>query len=291
MSPAPPSPRQAHQNINDISHKSKLHPPVIKTQDLTKIYSGEGDAEVRALNGVDVSVYRGEYVALMGTSGSGKSTLMHILGCLDSPSSGQYYLDGQNVHELNEAGLARIRNEHIGFIFQAFNLLPRTSAVDNVALPLVYRGVSTQHRTRLACTALKRVGLGDRLEHKPNELSGGQKQRVAIARALVQDPTILLADEPTGNLDSKSTHDILSLFDELHREGRTILMVTHEDDVGARADRIIHMQDGRIVTPETQAMWSSSHFELEDNDNEEFNYSKRTRTTTMIGPDKTSSDK
>lgn len=260
---------------------STLRPPVIEVREVTKVYAGEGDAEVRALDGVDLTIFKGEYVALMGTSGSGKSTLMHILGCLDSATAGSYRLDEQNISEMGESELARIRNEHIGFIFQAFNLLPRTSAIQNVALPLVYRGVAPAERDRLARLALSRVGLAERMEHKPNELSGGQKQRVAIARALVQDPTVLLADEPTGNLDSKSTADILNLFDELHREGRTILMVTHEDNVGERADRIIRMQDGRILTPEARVMWSSEHFELQDND-EEFNYSKRTRTTTML---------
>lgn len=220
---------------------------VIDVQNLTKVYAGEGDAEVHALAGVDLSIQEGEYVALMGASGSGKSTLMHIIGCLDYPTSGEYYLGGEDTRKLSEDGLARIRNERIGFVFQAFNLLPRTSALKNVELPLAYRGTPTREREKLARHALERVGLGERLQHKPNELSGGQKQRVAIARALVQNPTVLLADEPTGNLDSKSTHDILNLFDDLRQEGRTILLVTHEDEVGKRADRIIWMKDGRIV--------------------------------------------
>lgn len=224
--------------------------PVIDVRQLTKVYAGEGDAEVRALGGVDLQIYPGEYVALMGASGSGKSTLMHIIGCLDHPTSGEYYLGGENVSGLGEDGLARIRNERIGFIFQAFNLLARTSALKNVELPLAYRGTPMREREALARQALTRVGLGERLLHKPNELSGGQKQRVAIARALVQNPTVLLADEPTGNLDSQSTRDILNLFDELHAEGRTILLVTHEDDVGARAERIIWMKDGQIVPRE-----------------------------------------
>ena len=224
--------------------------PVIDVRHLTKVYAGEGDAEVRALAGVDLTVQQGEYVALMGTSGSGKSTLMHIIGCLDTPTEGEYWLGGEDTRGLDEDELARIRNERIGFIFQAFNLLPRTSALVNVALPLVYRGVGAAEREQRAIAALERVGLGERLHHKPNELSGGQKQRVAIARALVQDPTVLLADEPTGNLDSKSTHDVMDLFDELHAEGRTILMVTHEDEVGARAGRIIWMRDGLILPHE-----------------------------------------
>lgn len=229
-------------NANHSSPES-----VIEVKELTKIYAGEGESKVHALAGVNLRIRRGEYVALMGTSGSGKSTLMHIIGCLDYPTGGKYWLDGADTRHLNEAGLAQIRNEKIGFVFQAFNLLPRTTAIQNVELPLAYRGVPKQRRGELARAALERVGLGERLYHKPNELSGGQKQRVAIARALVQDPTVLLADEPTGNLDSKSTADILNLFDELHAEGRTILLVTHEDEVGARAERVVWMRDGQIV--------------------------------------------
>lgn len=225
-------------------------PPVIEVRDLTKVYAGEGDAEVRALAGVNLTVRRGEYVALMGASGSGKSTLMHIIGCLDTPTSGEYLLGGENTRGLDEDELARIRNERIGFVFQAFNLLPRTSALTNVALPLLYRGVPQAQREALAAQSLERVGLGGRLHHKPNELSGGQKQRVAIARALAQNPTVLLADEPTGNLDSRSTADVLNLFDELHAEGRTIMLVTHEDEVGARAGRVIWMRDGLILPRE-----------------------------------------
>ncbi|MFC6592697.1 ABC transporter ATP-binding protein [Deinococcus lacus] len=224
--------------------------PVIEVRGLTKVYAGEGDAEVRALGGVDLTVHQGEYVALMGASGSGKSTLMHIIGCLDTPTGGEYLLGGEDTRSLSEDGLAQIRNERIGFVFQAFNLLPRTTALQNVELPLVYRGVPARERTERAVRALERVGLGERLYHRPNELSGGQKQRVAIARALVQDPTVLLADEPTGNLDSKSTRDVLELFDELHAEGRTIMLVTHEDEVGARAGRVIWMRDGQILPRE-----------------------------------------
>ncbi|MDP9765264.1 ABC transporter ATP-binding protein [Deinococcus enclensis] len=228
--------------------------PVIEVRNLTKVYAGEGDAEVRALDGLDLTVRQGEYVALMGASGSGKSTLMHIIGCLDRPTSGEYWLAGADTQALNEDELARIRGERIGFVFQAFNLLPRTTALENAALPLVYQGVPAAERAERAAAALERVGLGDRLGHKPNELSGGQKQRVAIARALVQDPAVLLADEPTGNLDSRSTADILNLFDELHAEGRTIMLVTHEDEVGARAERVIWMRDGRIVPREGVAV-------------------------------------
>ncbi|GEM48008.1 ABC transporter ATP-binding protein [Deinococcus cellulosilyticus] len=218
---------------------------VISLRDITKVY-GEGESQVRALDGVSLDIKRGEYVALMGPSGSGKSTLMHILGCLDLPSSGEYLLADQQVSKLSEDQLAGVRNQRIGFVFQAFNLLARTSALTNVELPLAYRGTSRAERTRRAKEALERVGLGARLHHKPSELSGGQKQRVAIARALVQNPDVLLADEPTGNLDSKSTTDILALFDELHQEGRTIVLVTHEDEVGARAQRIIRLRDGRL---------------------------------------------
>ncbi|WP_034338412.1 ABC transporter ATP-binding protein [Deinococcus misasensis] len=218
---------------------------VIALKNIIKVY-GTGEGEVRALDGVSLNIQKGEYVALMGPSGSGKSTLMHILGCLDLPSNGEYWLSDQNVSGLTEDQLAEVRNRRIGFVFQAFNLLARTSALANVELPLAYRGTSRAERTRRAREALERVGLGGRLHHKPSELSGGQKQRVAIARALVQNPDVLLADEPTGNLDSKSTHDILALFDELHREGRTIVLVTHEDEVGARAGRIIRLRDGRL---------------------------------------------
>ncbi|GGJ20529.1 ABC transporter ATP-binding protein [Deinococcus roseus] len=218
---------------------------VISLKNITKVY-GEGESQVRALDGVSLDIGRGEYVALMGPSGSGKSTLMHILGCLDLPSTGEYLLADQQVSRLSEDQLAGVRNQRIGFVFQAFNLLARTSALVNVELPLAYRGTSRIERTRRAKEALERVGLGSRLHHKPSELSGGQKQRVAIARALVQNPDVLLADEPTGNLDSKSTHDILALFDELHQEGRTIVLVTHEDEVGARAQRIVRLRDGKL---------------------------------------------
>jgi putative ABC transport system ATP-binding protein len=224
---------------------------VVEMQGITKTYRSGGGArtvEVHALRGVDLTIEQGEYVALMGPSGSGKSTLMHIIGLLDSPSGGSYRLGGRSVEGLSEVELARIRNRRVGFVFQAFFLLPRLSALHNVALPLVYRGVPLAERLKRARAALESVGLGDRLDHLPSELSGGQKQRVAIARALVQEPDLLLADEPTGNLDSRSSEEILGLFDELHRQGKTIVMVTHEPDVGSRAQRIVRLRDGQIAT-------------------------------------------
>jgi len=219
---------------------------VIDARALDKVYVMEGGFEVRALRGLDLQVDRGEYIAIMGPSGSGKSTLLQILGCLDAPTSGSYRLAGQEVAHMDEDALAEVRNRRIGFIFQAFNLLSRASAVRNVALPLMYRGVRAGERTERAAAALARVGLADRLHHRPNELSGGQRQRVAIARALVTEPDILLADEPTGNLDSRTGEEILALFDAIHREGRTVLMVTHEADVARRTERIVHILDGRV---------------------------------------------
>lgn len=216
---------------------------------VTKIYSsGSADrpVEVHALCGIDLQIDAGEYVAIMGPSGSGKSTLMHIIGLLDRPTAGSYRLGGAEVSSMVEKELARTRNRRIGFVFQAFFLLPRFTALTNVEQPLIYRGLEQIERRRRAQAALAAVGLDDRMQHYPNELSGGQKQRVAIARALVQEPDILLADEPTGNLDTQSSTEIMDLFDALHREGKTIVMVTHEADIGARAKRIIHMRDGRI---------------------------------------------
>ncbi|KIQ55708.1 ABC transporter ATP-binding protein [Meiothermus taiwanensis] len=224
--------------------------PVVEMRGVTKVYrsgSSTRTVEVRALSGVDLTIYPGEYVALMGPSGSGKSTLMHIIGLLDTPTEGEYRLGGEPVRGLSEAQLARIRNQRVGFVFQAFFLLPRLTALHNVALPLVYRGLPLAERLKRARAALEAVGLGDRLDHLPSELSGGQKQRVAIARALVQEPDLLLADEPTGNLDSRSSDEILGLFDALHRQGKTIVMVTHEPDVGARAQRIVRLRDGRVA--------------------------------------------
>jgi putative ABC transport system ATP-binding protein len=226
--------------------------PVIEVRDLRKIY-GEGEATVRALDGVSLVVERGDYVAIMGSSGSGKSTLMNILGALDVPTHGSYHLDGVDVSGLSDRQLALARNRLIGFVFQAFNLIPRTSAVANVELPLAYAGVRARERRRRALAALGVVGLADRAGHEPNQLSGGQQQRVAVARALVTEPALLLADEPTGNLDSHSTADVLDVFDELSAAGRTIVIITHEDEVGARAKRLIRLVDGRIVADVRQS--------------------------------------
>ncbi len=219
--------------------------PVISLQQITKVY-GAGETEVQALRGIDLTVNRGDYLAIMGASGSGKSTLMNIIGALDNATSGHYELDGINIDSLDESGLSIVRNRKIGFIFQSFNLIPRTSALANVELPLLYRGVGRRERMTRATAALGAVGLADRTHHEPNELSGGQQQRVAVARALVAEPSLLLADEPTGNLDSKSTSDVLDLLDQMHEHGRTIVMITHEDSVAARADRIITLIDGLI---------------------------------------------
>ncbi|MGC3946260.1 MAG: ABC transporter ATP-binding protein [Chryseolinea sp.] len=218
---------------------------IIETKHLAKEYK-MGTNIVNALQDVSISIDKGEYVAFMGPSGSGKSTLMNIVGCLDSPSSGTYSLAGQEVSEMTENELAEVRNKEIGFVFQTFNLLPRASALDNVALPLIYAGYGRSDREEMAMAALENVGLASRHHHKPNELSGGQRQRVAIARALVNNPSIILADEPTGNLDSKTSHDIMALFQELHDKGNTIIMVTHEDDIAHYAHRIIRLRDGLI---------------------------------------------
>jgi putative ABC transport system ATP-binding protein len=218
---------------------------VIVTRNLQRDYDMGGEV-VHALRGVDVTIRKNEYVAIMGPSGSGKSTLMNMIGCLDSPTAGEYWLNGHRVSELSDDALARIRNKEIGFVFQTFNLLPRASALHNVELPLVYAGVGGRERHDMASDALRRVGLGDRMLHKPNELSGGQRQRVAIARALVNQPSILLADEPTGNLDSATSEEIMGLFEALYREGQTILLVTHESDIAAHARRQVHLKDGRV---------------------------------------------
>ncbi len=218
---------------------------VIVTRNLQREYDMGGEV-VRALGGVDLTIRKNEFVAIMGPSGSGKSTLMNLIGCLDSPTGGEYWLNGHRVSELGDDALARIRNKEIGFVFQTFNLLPRATALHNVELPLVYAGTGSKERRRLAAEALGRVGLSDRTHHRPNELSGGQRQRVAIARALVNRPSILLADEPTGNLDSATSEEIMVLFDGLHREGQTILLVTHEHDIAAHALRQVHLKDGRV---------------------------------------------
>jgi putative ABC transport system ATP-binding protein len=225
---------------------------LIEVRDLWKTYV-MGSEEIHALRGVSIQIERGEYVAIMGPSGSGKSTLMNLIGCLDTPTKGSYLLNEKQVSQMNDNELAQIRNEEIGFVFQTFNLLPRASALQNVELPLVYGGVATRDRQARARAALEKVELGSRMSHKPNELSGGQRQRVAIARALVNDPSILLADEPTGNLDSKTGNEIMALFARLHQAGNTIVLVTHEAEIAAYAHRTIHLRDGQVEKDVRQA--------------------------------------
>ena len=218
---------------------------VIRVVNLERSYE-MGAERIRALNGVSLEILRNEYVAIMGPSGSGKSTMMNLLGCLDTPTSGEYWLNGQEVSRLSDDELARVRNREIGFVFQTFNLLPRATALHNVELPLVYAGAGARERRERAVEALERVGLAHRMHHRPNELSGGQRQRVAIARALVNRPSILLADEPTGNLDSATSEEIMRVFADLHRAGQTVIMVTHEPDIAAHAERVVVLRDGRV---------------------------------------------
>jgi putative ABC transport system ATP-binding protein len=225
---------------------------IIETHDLKKLYQ-MGSETIHALAGVDMQIRRNEYIAIMGPSGSGKSTLMNLIGCLDTPTEGEYILNGTPVQGLDDDELARIRNREIGFVFQTFNLLPRASALHNVELPLIYAGISSKLRQEKAKNALARVDLADRTHHKPNELSGGQRQRVAIARALVNDPSIVLADEPTGNLDSKTSEEIMSVFDQLHSSGQTIIMVTHEHDIVEHAQRVVTLRDGLIESHDARS--------------------------------------
>jgi putative ABC transport system ATP-binding protein len=224
-----------------------MNPEVLRVAGLERRYDMGGEV-VHALRGVSLTIRRNEYVAIMGPSGSGKSTMMNILGCLDTPDAGEYWLNGEEVSKLGDDALARVRNREIGFVFQTFNLLPRASALHNVELPLIYAGHSASERRERAEQALVRVGLGERMHHRPNELSGGQRQRVAIARALVNRPSILLADEPTGNLDSTTSEEIMAVFEELHAQGQTVVMVTHEPDIAAYAERIITLRDGKVAS-------------------------------------------
>lgn len=228
---------------------------VIRVRGLKKIYR-LGAQQVKALDGVDITIYRNEYVAIMGPSGSGKSTLMNILGCLDSPTEGSYILNGTDVSKMDDSKLADVRNNEIGFVFQSFNLLPKYSSLENVALPLIYAGVSKGERINKARTALESVGLGDRMEHKPSELSGGQRQRVAVARALINNPSIILADEPTGNLDTKTSVEIMNLFEQIYNNGNTVIVVTHEEDIAQYARRIIRVRDGKVESdlPNTERL-------------------------------------
>ena len=240
---------EAVQEAVEVGENLRRDGVVIRTYDLWKTYI-MGDQEIHAVSGVDVEIRRGEYVAIMGPSGSGKSTLMNLIGCLDTPSSGRYFINGNLVSDLDDDELARIRNKEIGFVFQTFNLLPRATALHNVELPLIYAGVPAERRVERAKQSLRQVDLEPRMYHKPNELSGGQRQRVAIARALVNNPSILLADEPTGNLDSATGNEIMALFDRLHQQNNTIILVTHEHDIAVHAHRIIHLRDGKIEKDE-----------------------------------------
>jgi putative ABC transport system ATP-binding protein len=237
--------------VNGTVRARRIRRPVIQVEDVERVYRITEDLAVPALDGVSLRIERGEFVAIMGSSGSGKTTLMNILGCLDAPTAGRYLLDGVDVRDIPEDDLADLRNRKIGFVFQSFNLVPRTSAVANVELPLAYAGLGRAERRRRAAAALEAVGMGDRMDHLPSELSGGQQQRAAVARAIVTNPAIVLADEPTGNLDSHSTADILAIFRRLNGEGRTVVLITHEADVAACARRIIRLGDGRVLSDES----------------------------------------
>jgi len=239
----------AEKELIERGEQLKRDGIVIRTYDLWKTYI-MGDQEIHAVSGVDITIKRGEYVAIMGPSGSGKSTLMNLIGCLDTPTKGQYYINGSLVSEMTDDELARIRNKEIGFVFQTFNLLPRATSLHNVELPLIYSGLPSDKRIERAKAALRQVDLEARMMHKPNELSGGQRQRVAVARALVNNPSILLADEPTGNLDSATGNEIMGLFERLHQQGNTIVLVTHEHDIALHAYRVIHIRDGKVEKDE-----------------------------------------
>jgi putative ABC transport system ATP-binding protein len=236
--------------VSSLPAARRARRPVIEVQDVERVYRLGEDVEVRALAGVSLRIGRGEFVAIMGSSGSGKSTLMHILGCLDAPTAGRYLLDGVDVRDISEDDLADLRNRKIGFVFQSFNLVARTTALANVELPLAYAGLGRRERRARAMAALAAVGMEDRAHHLPSELSGGQQQRAAVARAIVTDPSIVLADEPTGNLDSRSTEEILAVFARLNAEGRTVVLITHEGDVAARARRVVRLGDGRVLSDE-----------------------------------------
>jgi putative ABC transport system ATP-binding protein len=237
--------------VSATARARRIRRPVIQVEDVERVYRITEDLAVPALDGVSLRIERSEFVAIMGSSGSGKSTLMNILGCLDAPTAGRYLLDGVDVRDIPEDDLADLRNRKIGFVFQSFNLVPRTSAVANVELPLAYAGLGRAERRRRAAAALAAVGMQDRMDHLPSELSGGQQQRAAVARAIVTNPAIVLADEPTGNLDSHSTADILAIFERLNAEGRTVVIITHEPDVAARARRVIRLGDGRVLSDES----------------------------------------
>ena len=250
-----------YQLINTIILQGETsNGTLIKVEDIHKIYN-PGENEVRALDGVSLEIQRGEFVAIVGHSGSGKSTLMNMLGCLDTPTSGHYFLEGKDVSSLSDDQLSEIRNKKIGFIFQGFNLIPNLDAVGNVELPLIYRGLGKQRRRRIAVQALTKVGLGRRLKHRPSELSGGQQQRVAVARAIAAQPPIILADEPTGNLDSRSTVEIMNILKELHKNGRTVIVITHDDDIAAQARRVIRIMDGQVESDDINSDYTNKERE------------------------------